>query len=94
MARALDALKEPLFGVRAVRDIAGNIVRHGPSLLAQVRIAGRLTHLPASSRIHVPTLVAWGRRDGTMPRKPAVRASRAASRRPSSSSAQAGTIGS
>jgi pimeloyl-ACP methyl ester carboxylesterase len=68
VSRAIDALQEPLFDVRAGRDIVRNMVRHRRNFLAQVRLAGSLDHLPGSRRIRVPTLVAWGRRDGTMPK--------------------------
>ncbi len=66
-ARLLDALKEPGLSLRAWWHFGHNLTGHTRSFLCQVKLAGHAWHLDDARRVRVPTLLAWGRLDRTMP---------------------------
>ncbi|MGK4004035.1 alpha/beta fold hydrolase [Sorangium sp. So ce1036] len=77
LARGLDALLEPLLSLRAAPHFLGNLLRHPAAMLAHIR-AGSLTQvLDRAPEVEVPTLLAWGRHDRTMPLDGAERLRRA-----------------
>ncbi len=67
LARAVDAALEMRLNARAWPDVAWNVLFHMGSFLHQVRLAERADVLDHASTVAAPTLVAWGRRDHTMP---------------------------
>lgn len=66
-ARLVDALKEPGLNLRVWWHLASNLLVHPRSLLHQVKLAGHASVLEDARRVRVPTLLAWGRLDRTMP---------------------------
>ncbi len=67
VARAVDAALEPRLSARGWPDVAWNLLFHMGSFLHQVRLAARADVLQHAPAVVAPTLVAWGRRDHTMP---------------------------
>lgn len=65
-ARAWDALFEWRLDVRAAHHVLYNLLRHPRSWLAQVALSCR-ARLVLPRAAEVPVLIAWGRRDRTMP---------------------------
>jgi pimeloyl-ACP methyl ester carboxylesterase len=65
--RARDAIREPLFTVRAAPHVARNLLVHPRAFLAQVREAAAADLGSRASALRVPTLLAWGARDATVP---------------------------
>ena len=64
--RALDAILEPLFTIRATIPALSNLFRHTRHQLSQIRHAIHADLSDQASRVTVPTLLAWGRRDLTV----------------------------
>ncbi len=67
LARAVDAALEPGLSARGWPDVAWNLLFHTGSFLHQVRLAARADVLQQAPAVVAPTLVAWGRKDHTMP---------------------------
>ncbi len=67
LARAVDALLEPGLSARGWPDVAWNLLFHTGSFLHQVRLAAGADVLQHAPAVVAPTLVAWGRKDHTMP---------------------------
>lgn len=65
--RIMDACLEPLLTLRGIPAIAYNLARHPRSFLSQLPEAAGDDWLPLATQVNVPTLIAWGRRDHTMP---------------------------
>lgn len=65
--RAVDACIELSLTLRGLPVVAGNLLRHPRNFAAQVRMAAGDGLLGPASRVEAPTLLAWGRRDHTMP---------------------------
>jgi pimeloyl-ACP methyl ester carboxylesterase len=66
-ARAIDAMLEPVLTVRGTPHIVGNLVRHRRRFVDQVLAAANTDVLSRAAHVTVPTLVAWGASDHTMP---------------------------
>lgn len=66
-ARLLDGLLEPGLDVRASWHMLSNVLKHTRSFFHRVRESSRVDVLTFASWVSVPTLVAWGRHDHTMP---------------------------
>ena len=66
-ARLVDGLLEPGLDVRAWWHMLSNVLRHTRSFFHRVRESSRVDVLTFASWVSVPTLVAWGRHDHTMP---------------------------
>lgn len=66
-ARARDALREPRFTLRATPAMLANALRHRRTFFEHVRAAARADVLGAARDVRVPTLLAWGDRDGSVP---------------------------
>ncbi|HEU4403842.1 MAG TPA: alpha/beta hydrolase, partial [Polyangiaceae bacterium] len=68
-ARLRDALDPAEWGlnVRAAPHVVGNLWRHPRSWLHQVRAGALADVLGEAGAVRVPVLLAWGRRDHTMP---------------------------
>jgi pimeloyl-ACP methyl ester carboxylesterase len=75
--RALDALGEPLFSLRVTPHLVRNVVRHRRVFFDHVKAAAAADSLHAAADLHVPTLLAWGDRDRTVPLEHAARLGRA-----------------
>lgn len=76
-ARALDALGEPLFTLRVTPHLVRNAVRHRGGFVHHVRAAAAVDCARSASGVRVPTLLAWGDRDRTVPLECASRLGRA-----------------
>jgi pimeloyl-ACP methyl ester carboxylesterase len=76
-ARAIDALGEPRFSLAVTPHLLRNLLRHRRSFVAHVRAAARVDSARAAEEIRVPTLLAWGDRDRTVPLACASRLGRA-----------------
>jgi pimeloyl-ACP methyl ester carboxylesterase len=66
-ARTVDCFKEPLLDLRAWWHLAYNVVVHTRSFAHQVWLASHAERLALARHVRVPTVLAWGSRDGTMP---------------------------
>jgi pimeloyl-ACP methyl ester carboxylesterase len=66
-ARLLDALFEWSLNVRAWWHLAYNVLRHPRSFVHQVKLGSRAALLQWAPRVRMPVLLAWGRKDYTMP---------------------------
>jgi pimeloyl-ACP methyl ester carboxylesterase len=66
-ARLLDGLLEPVLDVRAGWHLLSNVLKHPRSFFHRVRESSVVDVLGFASWVAVPTLVAWGRHDHTMP---------------------------
>jgi pimeloyl-ACP methyl ester carboxylesterase len=66
-ARLVDALFEWSLNVRAWWHVAYNVLRHWRSFCHQVRVGSLAALLRWARRVRMPVLLAWGRRDHTMP---------------------------
>ncbi len=66
-ARFIDGIGEPILTLRATPDFLGNLLRHTRTLLAQVRFSSRADVLHSTPDVRIPTLLAWGEHDRTMP---------------------------
>jgi pimeloyl-ACP methyl ester carboxylesterase len=75
-ARALDAFGEPMFSLRVTPHLVRNAVRHGRVFLDHIRAAAAADSLRAAGDLCVPTLLAWGDRDRTVPLEHAARLGR------------------
>lgn len=75
--RAIDACLEPRLTLTGWPAVANNLMRHTRHFLHQVAGAAGDAWLAAAAGVQVPTLLAWGRRDHTMPIEAAERFSRA-----------------
>lgn len=67
LARLADMAVEPRFYLRAAPAFMFNLLRHPRSVLSLVRIAKDAELRAAAARVRVPTLLAWGARDHTVP---------------------------
>jgi pimeloyl-ACP methyl ester carboxylesterase len=67
LARALDALLEAPLTIRAFHHAAYNLLFHTKNLLNQIRLAATTDVTGIVRYIGLPTLLAWGRHDHTMP---------------------------
>ncbi len=66
-ARARDALAEIGLTLRVAPHLAVNALRHRRTFLDHVRAAARVDVAVAARGLRVPTLLAWGDRDRTVP---------------------------
>lgn len=66
-ARLLDGLLEPGLDLRAGWHLLSNVLKHPRSFFHRVRESSRVDVLGFAPWVAVPTLVAWGRHDHTMP---------------------------
>ncbi len=66
-ARLVDACLEWGLNARAWWHILSNVLRHTRSFLHQVRVGSLAALLRWAPRVRMPVLLAWGRRDHTMP---------------------------
>lgn len=66
-SRALDALGEPLFSVRVTPHLARNVLRHRRAFFDHVRAACSADYARIAADVRLPTLLAWGDRDRTVP---------------------------
>jgi pimeloyl-ACP methyl ester carboxylesterase len=66
-ARLVDALFEWGLNVRAWWHIVYNALRHSRSFFHQVKVGALAALLRWAPRVQVPVLLAWGRKDHTMP---------------------------
>ena len=76
-ARAADACQEMGLNLRAWWHVAYNMLVHPKSFFHQVWFGSQACHLSTATRLPVPTVVAWGKRDLTMPLRSALRLHRA-----------------
>lgn len=67
LARLADVASEPRFSLRAIPDIAHNLLFHPRSVLSLIRIAKEADLSACAARVRAPTLLAWGARDRTVP---------------------------
>ena len=67
LARGLDALLELKLTITASHHVALNLLRHTRAFLHQVKVAARADLTETAAGVSVPTLLAWGRWDLTMP---------------------------
>jgi pimeloyl-ACP methyl ester carboxylesterase len=73
LAHARGAVLEPAFLLRATRAALGNALRHGRTFAEHVRAACNVDLEPAARALQIPTLLAWGERDTTVPLASATR---------------------
>ncbi|MFL5358462.1 alpha/beta fold hydrolase [Archangium sp.] len=66
-ARMLDGLLELGLDLRAWWHILYNVLRHPRSFFHQVKVGSLAALLHRAPRVRMPTLLAWGHRDHTMP---------------------------
>lgn len=66
-ARALDAIGEPGFSVRVTPHLLRNVLRHRRTFVEHVRAAASVDATRSVEEIKLPTLLAWGDRDRTVP---------------------------
>ena len=66
-ARLLDGLLEPGLDVRAWWHMLSNVLKHTRGFFHRVRESSLVDVLTFAPWVSVPTLVAWGRHDHTMP---------------------------
>jgi pimeloyl-ACP methyl ester carboxylesterase len=66
-ARLFDGLLEPGLDVRAWWHMLSNVLKHPRSFFHRVRESSLVDVLTFAPWVKVPTLVAWGRHDHTMP---------------------------
>jgi pimeloyl-ACP methyl ester carboxylesterase len=67
IARGLDALLEPELTLTGWSHVLFNAVFHLPNFINQVRLSARIDVTACARNIRIPTLLAWGGRDHTMP---------------------------
>ncbi|KYF56500.1 alpha/beta hydrolase [Sorangium cellulosum] len=67
LGRMADVLVEPRFTVRAAPALLYNLLVHTRSALRLVRLAAEADVGAHAARVRVPTLIAWGARDSTVP---------------------------
>lgn len=68
--RAFDAILEHRLTLWGFWQPLLNLVRHPRNTLNQVRLAAAADVRPLAARVRIPTLLAWGARDHTMPPAP------------------------
>lgn len=66
-ARALDAIVEWRLTLCCWHHVAYNLVRHARSFVRQIRLATEADVSAVARHVRAPVLIAWGRRDRTMP---------------------------
>lgn len=66
-ARLVDALFEWSLNLRAWWHIGFNALRHSRTFFHQVKVGSLAALLHLAHRVRMPVLLAWGRRDHTMP---------------------------
>jgi pimeloyl-ACP methyl ester carboxylesterase len=66
-ARLWDGVLEPVLDVRAGWHLLSNVLKHPRSFFHRVRESSVMDVLGFAPWVAVPTLVAWGRHDHTMP---------------------------
>lgn len=66
-ARARDALGEIGFTIRVTPHLVANAVRHRQTFFEHVRAAAHVDVAAAARDLRIPTLLAWGDRDHTVP---------------------------
>jgi pimeloyl-ACP methyl ester carboxylesterase len=76
-ARAIDAIGEPKFSLRVAPHLLRNVLRHRGIFVEHVRAAASAVCARAAEDVRVPTLLAWGDRDRTVPLAYASRLGRA-----------------
>ncbi|MGK3992179.1 alpha/beta fold hydrolase [Sorangium sp. So ce1024] len=67
LGRMADGLVEPRFALRAAPALLHNLLVHTRSALRLVRLAAEADLGVYAARLRVPTLIAWGARDSTVP---------------------------
>lgn len=67
LARGLDCFHEPELTLAAWSHVVFNAVFHFRNFFEQVRLSARTNLKEHARRVTLPTLVAWGRKDHTMP---------------------------
>ena len=67
LARGLDCFHEHELTLAAWNHVVFNAVFHFRNFFEQVRLSARTDLETYARRVRVPTLIAWGRRDNTMP---------------------------
>jgi pimeloyl-ACP methyl ester carboxylesterase len=67
LARGLDCFHEPELTLEAWNHVVVNAVFHWRNFWEQVRLSARTDLETSAGRVTVPALIAWGRRDNTMP---------------------------
>lgn len=67
LGRALDAFLEPWLSVTGWHHLVYNLLFHTRNFLGQIKASITQDLRPYARRINVPTLIAWGARDHTMP---------------------------
>jgi pimeloyl-ACP methyl ester carboxylesterase len=67
LARGIDCFHEHELTLAAWNHVVFNAVFHFRNFFEQVRLSARTNLEPHARRVTVPTLIAWGRRDNTMP---------------------------
>ncbi|MBA2238788.1 MAG: alpha/beta hydrolase [Lysobacter sp.] len=65
--RLLDSFLEPRLTLVGWAAVVWNLFHHTRHFLSQIPRAAGDGWLPAATRVEVPTLIAWGRRDHAMP---------------------------
>lgn len=76
-SRAIDALGELAFSARLATHLLRNVFRHRGTFLEHVRAAAVVDSARAAADVRLPTLLAWGDRDHTVPLACASRLGRA-----------------
>ena len=66
-ARGLDLLAEPSFSLRAAPHLVRNLLRHRGTMFDHLRAAANVDAAQIAADVRVPTLLAWGDRDRTVP---------------------------
>lgn len=69
LGRSIDALIETRLSLTAFHHLAGNFLFHPLNMLNQLIQSAYTDLQPAAVEVNVPTLLAWGYRDHTMPRQ-------------------------
>jgi pimeloyl-ACP methyl ester carboxylesterase len=67
LARGLDCFHEPELTLAAWNHVIVNAVFHWRNFWEQVRLSARTDLEQFARRVSVPALIAWGRKDNTMP---------------------------
>ena len=67
LARGIDCFHEHELTLDAWNHVVGNAVFHFGNFFEQVRLSARTNLEDHARRVSVPTLIAWGRKDHTMP---------------------------
>ena len=67
LGRALDAFLEPWLSITGGHHLLYNVLFHPRNFFAQVKRSIQTDLRPYAPRVRLPVLLAWGRRDHTMP---------------------------